>query len=322
MEYREFGRTGWKVSAISLGMWAMGSSWGEVKSDESYAALNRALDLGVNFFDTADVYGSEPLLGKLRKSRKELFYIASKLGRSSYPFPGGLNRKNMTAFIDNSLRRLQVETIDLIQLHCLPIETSNAETFGMLDDLAKQGKIRHYGVSVQTIEEALKAMEFPGVQSIQIIFNIFRQRPITDFFPQARQTKTAVIARVPLASGLLTGKMTPTSTFASNDHRTYNRSGEAFDKGETFSGVDFATGLQAVEELRPLVPAGATMAQLALRWILMFPEVTCAIPGAKRPAQAEDNINAASLPPLSEATMYKLGEVYDRFLRPEVHNQW
>jgi len=322
METREFGRTGWKVSAIGIGTWAMGGSWGKVKEDESMAALNRALDLGVNFFDTADVYGSEHLLGKLHKRRSEPFYVATKLGVKVNPDPRGYTRRNMTAFIESSLRQLQVETIDLIQLHCPPIAVYNAETFGILDDLAAQGKIRYYGVSVERIAEAKKAIEFSGVQSVQIIFNIFRQRPIEDFFPEARQRNVAILARVPLASGLLSGKMTRSTTFAQGDHRSFNREGAAFDKGETFSGVDFETGLQAVEELRPLVPPGASMAQMALRWILMFPEVTCAIPGAKRPTQAEDNVHAADLPPLSEATMQKIREIYDRYIRPQVHQLW
>jgi aryl-alcohol dehydrogenase-like predicted oxidoreductase len=322
MEYREFGRTGWKISAISLGTWAMGSLWGSVDAHESIASLNRALDLGVNFIDTADVYGSESLVGQLRKQRKEQFYITTKMGMQVNPDPRGYTRKNMTGFTESSLRELQVETIDLMQLHCPPISVYNAETFGILDELVKQGKIRHYGVSVERIEEAKKAIEFPGVQSVQMIFNIFRQRPINDFFPLAKERKVGIIARVPMASGMLTGKMTRTTTFARDDHRSFNRNGAAFDKGETFSGVDYETGLKAVEELRPLVPAGATMAQLALRWILMFPEVSCAIPGAKRPSQAEDNIRAADLPPLSATTMKKIGEIYDRYIRAEVQNQW
>jgi aryl-alcohol dehydrogenase-like predicted oxidoreductase len=322
MEYRELGRTGWKISAISLGTWAMGSLWGTVDSGESLAALKRALDLGVNFIDTADVYGSEPLVGQLRRQRREPFYITTKMGMQVNPDPRGYTRKNMTAFVENSLRELQVETIDLMQLHCPPIVVYNTETFGILDELVRQGKIRHYGVSVERIAEAEAAIQFPGVQSVQLIFNIFRQRPIRDFFPQAREHKVGIIARVPMASGLLTGKMTRTTTFARDDHRSFNREGAAFDKGETFSGVDYETGLKAVDELRLLIPAGATMAQMALRWILMFPEVTCAIPGAKRPAQAEDNIHAADLPPLSDSTMEQIRAIYDRLIRPEVHQLW
>jgi aryl-alcohol dehydrogenase-like predicted oxidoreductase len=322
MEYRELGRTGWKVSAISTGTWAMGSLWGSVNESESLAALNKALDLGVNFFDTSDAYGSEYLLAKLRKQRREPFYVATKMGMGVNPDPRGYTRRNLSAFVENSLRELQVETIDLMQLHCPPIAVYNAETFGILDDLVRQGKMRHYGVSVEKIAEARKAIEFPGVQSVMIVFNMFRQRPIDDFFPEARKRQVGIIARVPLASGLLSGKMTSKTTFERNDHRSFNREGAAFDKGETFSGVDYETGLKAVEELRPLIPAGATMAQMALRWILMFPDVTCAVPGAKRPAQAEDNVRAASLPPLSDPTMAKVREIYDRRIRPEVEQMW
>lgn len=322
MEYRELGRTGWRVSAISMGTWAMGSLWGKVDDNESLAALNHALDLGINFFDTADVYGSEHLLGRLRKGRKEPFYVATKLGMQINPDPRAYTRRNLSAFVENSLRELQVERIDLMQLHCPPIAAYNAEVFGVLDELVKQGKLQYYGVSVERIEEAMKAMAFPGVQSVQLIFNMFRQRPVTDFFPLAKQQRVGIIARVPLASGLLSGKMTKNTAFARDDHRSFNRNGAAFDRGETFSGVDYDLGLKAVEELRPLVPAGATMAQMALRWILMFDAVSCAIPGAKRPAQAEDNIRAADLPPLSEASMQRIAAVYDEYVRPQVHAVW
>jgi aryl-alcohol dehydrogenase-like predicted oxidoreductase len=322
MEYRELGRTGWKISAIGLGTWAMGSLWGPVDKRESLAALNRALDLGVNFFDTADVYGSEPLLGQLRRQRREPFFIATKMGMQINPEAKEYTRRNMTAFVESSLRNLGTETIDLMQLHCPPIEVYNAEVFGILDDLVKQGKIRHYGVSVERIAEAEKAIEYPGVQSVMIIFNVFRQRPAEDFFRQVKQRGVGILARVPLASGMLTGKMTPATTFSPEDHRTFNRQGEAFDRGETFSGVDFETGLKAVEELRPLVPPNATMAQMALRWILMFDAVTCTIPGAKRPSQAEDNISAAYLPPLSDSTMEKIRAIYDRHIRANVHHLW
>ena len=311
MEYRELGRTGWKISAISLGTWAMGSSWGAVDGRESMAALNRALDLGVNFFDTADAYGSEPLLGQLRRHRHEPFYIATKMGMGVNPDPRGYNRRN-----------LGTETIDLMQLHCPPIEAYNPEVFGVLDELVKQGKIRHYGVSVERIDEARAAIQFPGVQSVMIIFNMFRLRPIEDFFPEARQRKVGIIARVPMASGLLTGKMTWKTKFEPDDHRNYNRQGRAFDRGETFSGVEFDKGLEAVEELRGLVPPGASMAQMALRWILMFDAVTCAVPGAKRPAQVEDTLKAADLAPLSKQTMDKISEIYDRRIRADVHALW
>ncbi len=322
MEYRELGRTGWKVSAISLGTWAMGSLWGAVDERESLAALNRALDLGVNLFDTADAYGSEPLLGKLRRQRREPFYIATKMGMGVNPDARGYTRRNLTAFVDSSLRNLGVDCIDLMQLHCPPIQVYNPDVFGLLDDFVQQGKIRYYGVSVERIAEGLKAIEFPGVQSVMMIFNVFRLRPIDDFFAEAQRRQVGILARVPLASGLLTGKMTRRTTFARDDHRTFNRQGQAFDRGETFSGVDFEKGLEAVEELRPLVPPGMTMAQFALRWILMFDAVTCAVPGGKRPAQVEETLAAADLPPLSPATMQSIRELYDRHFRAEVHALW
>ena len=322
MDYRKLGRTGWKVSTISLGTWAMGSLWGPVDDRESLTTLNRALDLGINFFDTADVYGSEPLLGQLRRQRNEPFYIATKMGMRVNPDAQGYNLKNMTAFVEDSLRNLGVETIDLMQLHCPPIEVYNPEVFSILDDLMKQGKIRYYGVSVERIQEAEKAIEYPNVQSVMIVFNIFRPRPAEDFFREAKRRSVGIIARVPLASGMLTGKMTKTTAFSRDDHRAFNREGQAFDRGETFSGVDFETGLGAVEELRPLVPADATLAQMALRWILMFDAVTCAIPGAKHPKQVEDNVRAADLPLLSDSVMRKIREIYDRRIRSQVHHLW
>jgi aryl-alcohol dehydrogenase-like predicted oxidoreductase len=322
MEYRELGRTGWKVSAVGLGTWAMGSSWGPVDDRESLAALHRALDLGVNFFDTSDAYGSEPLLGRLRRERQEPFYIATKMGMGVNPDVRGYTRRNLTYFVDNSLRNLGLDTLDLMQLHCPPIEVYNPEVFGILDDLVKQGKMRHYGVSVERIVEAERAIEFPGVQSVMIVFNIFRQRPAESFFNEARRRGVGILARVPLASGMLTGKMTPATTFARGDHRSYNRMGEAFDRGETFSGVDFETGLKAVEDLRPIIPPGMTMPQFALRWTLMFEAVTSTIAGARRRAQVEDNMRAADLPPLSDATMEKTREVYDHYLRAQVHSLW
>ena len=327
MNYRELGRTGWKVSEVSFGAWAIGGSWGEVDDNNSLAALNRALDLGVNFFDTADVYGdgrSERLFARLRRERKEPFYIATKAGRRLDPHvASGYNRQNLTAFVERSLKNLEVEALDLLQLHCPPTEVYYMpEVFGVLDDLVKAGKLRHYGVSVEKVEEALKAIEYPNVQSVQIIFNLFRQRPTDLFFGEAQRRKVGILARVPLASGLLTGKFTRDSRFEKEDHRAFNRHGESFDRGETFAGVDFETGLKAVEELRPFVPEGVTLAQLALRWILMFPAVTCAIPGAKKVSQVEDNLKAAALPPLSPETMRGLAEIYTREIRPLVHQYW
>lgn len=327
MHYRELGRTGWKVSEISFGAWAIGGSWGQVDDRESIAALHRAIDLGVNFIDTADVYGdgrSERLIAQVRKERSETLYVATKAGRRLDPHTAdGYNAANLTQFVERSLRNLETDCIDLLQLHCPPTEVYyRPEVFGALDDLVQAGKIRYYGVSVEKIEEALKAIEYPNVQSVQIIFNMFRHRPAEEFFPVAQQRQVGILARVPLASGLLTGKMTPQTAFALDDHRHFNRRGEAFDVGETFSGVDYKTGLAAVEELRPLVPPGATMAQFALRWILMFDAVTCAIPGARRPSQVEDNVHAAYLPPLSPETMAKVREIYDRYIREQVHHRW
>jgi aryl-alcohol dehydrogenase-like predicted oxidoreductase len=327
MQYRELGRTGWKISSISFGTWAIGASWGAVNDQESLAALHRALDNGVNFFDTADVYGdgrSERLLAQLRQERSEPFYVATKAGRRLDPHvAGGYNRQNLTEFVERSLKYLNTDSLDLLQLHCPPTEVYYMpEVFGVLDDLTKAGKLQHYGVSVEKVEEALKAIEYPGVKSVQIIFNIFRQRPSELFFAEARRRQVGILARVPLASGMLSGKLTPKSTFAADDHRAFNRHGESFDRGETFSGLDYDLGLQAVEALRSQLPPGMTMATLALRWILMFPEVSCAIPGAKRPEQVDENARAADLPPLSAETMSAIEEIYNQQVRPQVHHYW
>jgi len=327
MHYRELGRTGWKVSEVSFGAWAIGGAWGKVDDSESIAALNKAIDMGVNFIDTADVYGdghSEQLIAKVLKGRRETVYVATKAGRRLDPHTAdGYNAKNLTSFIERSLRNLQTDCLDLVQLHCPPTEVYyRPEVFGALDDLVQAGKIRYYGVSVEKVEEALKAIEYPNVQTVQIIFNMFRHRPSELFFGEARRRRVGILARVPLASGLLTGKMTRQTTFDADDHRHFNRHGESFDVGETFSGVDYDTGLAAVEELKKLVPPGATMAQFALRWILMFDAVSCVIPGAKRPSQAEDNVRAADLAPLSDATMAKVREIYDRYIREQVHQRW
>lgn len=328
MEYRALGRTGWNISEIGFGAWGIGGGdWGTTDDKKSLAALHRAIDLGVNFIDTADVYGdghSEQLIAEVRKARSEQLIIATKAGRRLNPHTAsGYNRQNLTSFVERSLQNLQTEALDLLQLHCPPSEVYEMpEVFGILDDLAQQGKLRFYGVSVERVDEALKAITYPNVQSIQIIFNMFRFKPSEQFFAAAREHRVGILARVPLASGLLTGKFNPQTQFAANDHRMYNRHGEAFDQGETFSGVDYETGLQAVEALRPLVPQGATMAQLALRWILMFPEVTSTIPGAKSPEQAENNVKAAALPPLSDETMQRVREVYDTYIRSQVQDRW
>jgi len=327
MKYRILGQTGWKVSEISFGAWAIGGSWGNVDDRESLTALHRAVDLGVNFFDTADVYGdgrSERLLARLKRERCEKIIIATKAGRRLEPHvASGYTRNNLSAFIDRSLQNLDTETLDLLQLHCPPTEVYyNSQLFEALDDFVKQGKIRYYGVSVERIEEALKAIEFPNVQTVQIIFNIFRQRPAELFFSEAKRRRVGILARVPLASGMLTGKLTTRSQFAADDHRTFNRHGELFDRGETFSGVDYETGLQAVEDLRSLVPEGMTMAQFALRWILAFDAVTCAIPGAKRSGQVEENARASDFPPMPDETMRAIKEIYDRRIRALVHQSW
>ena len=328
MKYRELGRTGYKVSEVSFGAWAIGGTWGEVEDRESIAALHTAVDLGVNFFDTADVYGdghSEKLLAQLKKDRAgEEIIIATKAGRrlESQTVPG-YSRENLASFIERSLKNLETDCLDLIQLHCPPQDAYyHLEIFGYLDDFVKAGKIRYYGVSVEKVEEAIKAVEYENVQTVQIIFNIFRQRPADLFFALAKEKKVGIIARVPLSSGMLTGKMSKNSTFEADDHRNFNRHGEAFDVGETFSGVDFETGLAAVEELKKLVPSDMTMAQFALRWILMHDGVSCTIPGAKRPAQEEDNARAAEFPPLSDETMKAIRDLYESKMKPQVHQYW
>jgi aryl-alcohol dehydrogenase-like predicted oxidoreductase len=327
MQYRELGSTGINVSAVSFGAWAIGSMWGPVDDRESLEALHRALDLGVNFFDTADVYGdghSERLLGRLRRERREPFHVATKAGRRLDPHTAaGYTKANLTAFVDGSLGNLGSEAIDLLQLHCPPTDVYYApEVFDVLDGLVSAGKIRHYGVSVEKVEEALKAIEYPGVKTVQIIFNVFRQRPAELFFERARNRAVGIIARLPLSSGMLSGRMTPSTRFSPEDHRAYNRQGEAFDRGETFSGIDFATGLDLVDALRRLVPADMTLAQFALRWILMFDAVSCAIPGAKRAAQVEENAAAADLPPLPADVMAVARRLYETRVQPLVHHRW
>ena len=327
MIYRKLGRTGWRVSTVSFGAWAIGSAWGHVDSGESLQALHRAVDLGVNFFDTADVYGdghSERLLAQLKRERDEEIIVATKAGRRLDPhIADGYNADNLSQFIDRSLKNLAVEALDLLQLHCPPNEVYyRPEVFAALDDFVKQGKVRYYGVSVERVEQALKAIEFPNVQSVQIIFNIFRQRPADLLLKEAQRREVGILARLPLSSGMLTGKLSTKSEFAPDDHRAFNRYGEAFDRGETFSGVDYETGLQAVEDLRALLPAGMSLTQFALRWILMHEAVTCAIPGAKRPEQVEENVSAADLPPLSDDVMQRVKELYDDEIRPQVHHYW
>jgi len=327
MQYKPLGRTGWNVSSISFGAWAIGGTWGDVDDAESMGALHAALDAGVNFFDTADVYGdgrSERLIARLRKERSEPFYVATKAGRRlNAHVSEGYNRENLRAFVERSLSNLNVEALDLLQLHCPPTPVYYMpEVFGVLDELQREGKLRHYGVSVEKVEEALKAIEFPGVQSVQIIYNILRQRPADLLFKETQRKGVGILARLPLSSGLLSGKMTAQTAFAADDHRQFNRNGEAFDKGETFSGLDYAKGLEAVEALRPIVPVGMSMAQFALRWITMHPAVTCAIPGCKRAAQVADNVSAADLPALTDAQMAAVQTVYEQYAKPWVHHNW
>ena len=327
MQYRPLGRTGWNISTVSFGAWAIGGTWGDVDDNESMGALHQALDLGVNFFDSADVYGdgrSERLLARLRQERSEPFYIATKAGRRLNPHVAeGYNRTNLRAFVERSLVNLNTEALDLLQLHCPPTQVYYMpEVFGVLGELQQEGKLRHYGVSVEKVEEALKAIEFPGVQSVQIVYNILRQRPSDWLFAQTQAKGVGILARLPLSSGLLSGKMTAQTQFAADDHRRFNRQGEHFDKGETFSGLDYDKGLAAVEALRPLVPVGMSMAQFALRWITMHPAVTCAIPGGKRAQQVADNVSAADLAPLSDAQMQAVQTVYEQFAKPWVHQCW
>ena len=327
MQYRPLGRTGWNVSEVSFGAWAVGGSWGPVDDENSLAAMHRAVDLGINFFDTADVYGdgrSERLIARLKKERGEEIHVVTKAGRRlAQQTADGYNRENLTAFIDRSLMNLQTDRLELVQLHCPPTEVYyRPEVFGILDDLVSAGKLRYYGVSVEKVEEALMAIEYPNVMTVQIIFNMFRHRPAELFFPEAKRRKIGILARVPLASGLLTGKLRRETTFDAADHRRFNRHGEAFDRGETFSGVDYDSGLAAVEQLRQLVPPGTTLAQLALRWILMFDAVSCVIPGAKDPRQVEDNARAASLPALTEKQMGEVLRIYESGIREQVHFRW
>jgi aryl-alcohol dehydrogenase-like predicted oxidoreductase len=327
VQYRELGRTGWKVSTVSFGAWAIGGAWGEVDDKESLAALDRAVDLGVNFIDTADVYGdgrSERLVSELRRRRSETIYVATKAGRRLNPHTNeGYNLENLTAFVERSLKNLATDAIDLLQLHCPPNEVYyRPDVFEVLDDLVKAGKLRYYGVSVKSPEEGIKAMDYPNLQSVQIIFNMFRHRPAEVFFGEAKRRRVGILARVPLASGLLTGKMRHDTKFEASDHRRFNRHGEQFDVGETFSGVDYESGLKAVEELKTVCPPGWTLTQFALRWILMHDAVTCAIPGAKRPQQAHENCAAADLPAISNDAMEAVKRAYDQYVREQVHCRW
>ncbi len=328
MKNHAFGRTSFEVSEIGFGAWQIGGAWGDVSEEDGRAALNAALDAGVTFIDTADVYGdgrSEKIIADVLKSRSgERPMVATKAGRRLSPHVAdGYAKANLESFIDRSLKNLQIDSLDLVQLHCPPTEVLyRPEVFDALDELRRAGKIRNYGVSVEKVEEALKAIEYPDVASIQIIYNIFRQRPADLFFEEAKRRQVAVIVRVPLASGLLSGKIGRDTAFAKDDHRSFNRHGDAFDVGETFAGVPFEIGLQAVEEVRKLVPAGASMAAFALKWILMNDAVTVVIPGARNAEQAKGNASAVELAALSADVMTATREIYTRLVAPHVHQRW
>jgi len=329
MQYRPLGKTGFSVSEISLGTWQVGGRWGEPFSPATAdRILNAAVEAGINFIDTADVYGdgeSEKAVGRLvRQHPGQRLYVATKCGRRLQPHTAAAYQPAaLRGFVEDSLRNMGLETIDLIQLHCPPTEVYyRPEIFALFDQLRQEGKIRHLGVSVEKVEEGLKALEYPNVTTIQVIFNMFRQRPAELLFKEAQRRDVGLIVRVPLASGLLTGKFSPQTQFAPDDHRQFNRDGAAFDKGETFSGVDYETGLAAVEELKKIFPGQPNLAPLALRWVLTFPEVSCVIPGASRPEQLASNLAAEALPPFTPEQLAAVRAVYEQRIRPLVHQLW
>ncbi|MFD0567007.1 aldo/keto reductase [Kitasatospora saccharophila] len=331
MEQRVLGRTGRPVSVIGLGTWQLGADWGVVLEDDALAVLEAAADAGVTFFDTADVYGdgrSEQLIGRFLKGRGRggdagELTVATKLGRRLPQLPENYNLANFRAWTDRSRRNLGVERLDLVQLHCPPTAVySDDEVFDALDTLVAEDVIAAYGVSVETCAEALTAIARPGVASVQIILNPFRLKPLDEVLPAAEKAGVGIIARVPLASGLLSGKYTKDTLFGADDHRTYNRDGSAFDQGETFSGIDFETGVEAADEFARFAPPGATSAQTALRWIVQQPGVSSVIPGARTPEQARKNAETMALPPLPESTLRAVRDLYDRRLRAQVHSRW
>jgi aryl-alcohol dehydrogenase-like predicted oxidoreductase len=327
VQSRRLGKTGRDVSEIGFGAWAIGGGWGETNDEESLEGLHAAVDAGVTFFDTADGYGdgrSEQLIARLLRDRSEQLTVATKFGRrAAKQEVGEFTYDNLRGWLERSRDNLGVDTVDLVQLHCPPWDAYYTPSiFESCERLVEEGLVRAYGVSVEKIEEALKAIEYPSVSTVQIIFNIFRQRPAGLFFEQARLRDVGVIVRVPLASGLLTGKFSKDSTFAADDHRSFNRYGEQFDVGETFSGVDYETGLDAVEELKGLVPAGASLTQLALRWILDYESVSTVIAGARTSEQVRDNAAASELAPLSESTHEAIAALYRDRIAPHVHHRW
>jgi aryl-alcohol dehydrogenase-like predicted oxidoreductase len=325
MQTRTMSRAGLDVSEIGFGAWQVGADWGEVDEDTALRTLHTAADAGVTFFDTADVYGdgrSERLIGRLLRDRPDIV-VATKMGRRLEQTVESYSPEHFREWNDRSRENVGVETLQLVQLHCPPTDLYyHPEVFADLDEMVAEGRMAAYGVSVERVEEALKAIEYPNVASVQIIFNPFRQRPASLFFAEARRRGVGVIVRVPLASGLLSGKYTRETTFSSDDHRNYNRHGEAFDVGETFAGVPFDVGLDAVEELRPLVPGDATLVQFALRWILMHDAVSTVIPGARNVEQAQGNAAAAGVPALDDATMQRVRAVYEERIAPHVHQRW
>jgi aryl-alcohol dehydrogenase-like predicted oxidoreductase len=328
MEFRTLGKTGFNISAISLGTWQVGGKWGDNFSDANAdEILNKAIDSGVNFIDTADVYsdgGSEKAVGRLIKNRKEKIYVATKCGRQIQPHANaGYNADVLRKFVENSLTNMGLETIDLIQLHCPPTEVYyRPEIFELFDQLKKEGKIQNLGVSVEKVEEALKAIEYDNVTAVQIIFNMFRQRPSQLFFSEAKKKNVGIIVRVPLASGLLTGKFSESTNFTEGDHRQFNRNGEAFDKGETFSGIDYNTGIAAVEELKRIFSGQTNLAAVALKWILQFDAVSCIIPGASTNKQVDSNLSAFDMPDFTAAQLQAVQEVYEKFIKQSVHQLW
>lgn len=327
MKFRKLGKTNFKVSEVSFGGWAIGGSWGNVEDEQSMAALREAVDQGINFFDTADVYGdgrSETLMAKLRKETDKKIHIATKAGRRLDPhIAEDYNKENLNRFVDRSLKNLDVDRIDLLQLHCPPTEVYyQKEVFEALEEMVKAGKIKNYGVSVEKVEEAMQALEYENLATVQIIYNMFRHKPGDEFLTKAKEKDVGIICRVPLASGLLTGKFSKDSTFAEDDHRNFNRNGQEFDKGETFSGVDFELGLKAVAELEKIKPEDLTMAQFALKWILMNDAVSCVIPGGKKPWQVKDNAAASEAAELTDEVMEKVDEIYDEYIRDSVHKLW
>jgi aryl-alcohol dehydrogenase-like predicted oxidoreductase len=328
MKYRVLGKTGYKVSEISIGTWQLGGKWGESLNDEiAQKTLSTAVENGINFFDTADIYKegmSEQFCGKFSKTIKEKIYIATKCGRRLNPHnTEGYNENNIRKFVNDSLNNMKIKTIDLLQLHCPPTEVYyNPGVFDILDSLRDEGKIRNYGVSVEKVEEALKAIEFPNISTVQIIFNIFRQRPSELFFKEAKKKNVGIIARVPLASGLLSGKFSMSTVFKEGDHRNFNREGQVFDKGETFSGVVYETGLKAVEEMKNIFGNPNNLAPYALRWILMFDAVSCVIPGASSFKHVISNASTSELPALTKSQMNEIQEVYEKKIKPSVHQRW